>query len=311
MIPFRSLGEAVWDNGGAPITPGMPPGWQVDDLLWLHYATHNIAGDALVAEPAGWTLRGAGTAAGAGGNVQLRVYSRRAQAGDSGPTLEDGDIVPRSHHAYIAAFSGQSLVGDGVDVAGAFGANGNNNATINSPSITPTTGDRKVLVASANASLCTTTSVGGSPAATERADENNPDVPTGPSSSLYEYENTFDGATGTGTRLVTFSQPGARVTVQVSLRPATTARALAVTEVGVLTLTRPATFARAFAALETAVASLAGVFIPGGGAVTHPVMLVATAVGVARLTTAEMLPIVVRAVYHSLRFVVPFKGRHR
>jgi hypothetical protein len=242
-------GEGVWDSGGGPITPEMPAGWQIDDFLLLVYGTHNIAGSPLVAEPAGWTLLGSGAVTGIGGSVQLRLYWRRAQGGDTGPTLEDNDTeFLQSHHAYILAWSGVSKQGNPVDVFGTFQLNANNGSTVNAQSITPSTGDRTVLIAAANKALCTLLSVSGTPAAVERADVRNEDVPTGPASGIYELSNQFDGATGTGIRTVTFSQGGARVAVQFALRPETTLRAVVATEGSNGSIARVATHLRTLAA---------------------------------------------------------------
>lgn len=259
-IAFRGMGgEGAWDNAGGPITPEMPIGWQVDDFLLLAHGTSNSDPNPLVAEPAGWTLLGSGIANGIGGRVQLRLYWRRAQSGDAGPTLEDNDDIPQSHHAYIVAWSGVSRVGSPVDVFGTFQTNGNNGSTSNAPSITPSTGDRTVLVAAASAPLCTLLSVSGTPAAVERADVRNEDVPTGPASGVYEFSNQFDGATGTGIRTVTFSQGGARVSVQLALRPETTLRAIAVAEGSNASVGRVATHLRTAAVSCPGVPSLVAV----------------------------------------------------
>lgn len=256
-IAFRGMGgEGVWDNAGGPITPEMPAGWQVDDFLLLVHGTKNTDPNPLVAEPTGWTFLGNGIATGTGGQVQLRLYWRRAQSGDVGPTLEDSDFVSHSHHAYILAWSGVSRAGSPVDVFGAFQANGNSGSTSNAPSITPSAGDRTVLVAAASAALCTLTGVSGTPAAVERADVRNEDVPTGPASGIYEFSNQFDGATGTGIRTVTFSQGGARVSVQLALRPETTLRAIAVPEGSNATVARVATHLRTVSASSLGIALL-------------------------------------------------------
>lgn len=256
-IAFRGMGgEGVWDNAGGAITPEMPAGWQVDDFLLLCYGTHNTASSPLVNEPAGWTLLGSGAITGIGGSIQLRIYWRRAQSGDTGPTLDDSDEVPVSHHAYICAWSGVSKQGSPVDVFGTFQLNGNNGSTVNAQSITPSTGDRTVLVAAASKALCTLLSVSGTPAAVERADVRNEDVPTGPASGVYEFSNQFDGATGTGIRTVTFSQGGARVAVQFALRPEKTLRAVVATEGSNGSIARVATHLRTVAVSCSGMSSL-------------------------------------------------------
>jgi len=249
-IAFRGVGnsgEGVWSNTGQPITPGLPTGWQPNDFAILGYGTHSINASPLVTEPSGWTLLGNGIASGIGGNVQLRLYWRRLQTGDSGPTLDDNDVNPISHHAWIGSWSGVSLAANPVDVFGTFQINANSGSTSNAQSVTPSAGNRTVLVCAANAALCTATSVSGTPAAVERADVENLDVPAGPESTCWEFTNDFNGSTGTGTRTVTWSQGGARVSVQMALRPATIHTPVAIIETALLTILRTALFPRALA----------------------------------------------------------------
>jgi hypothetical protein len=282
-IAFRGIGgEGVWDNGGGAITPEMPTGWQVDDFLLLVYGTHNTSTEPLVAEPAGWTLLGSGAITGIGGSIQLRIYWRRAQSGDTGPTLDDSDDVPVSHHAYILAWSGVSKQASPVDVFGTFQLNGNNGSTVNAPSITPSTGDRTVLVAAASKALCTLLGVSGTPAAVERADVRNEDVPTGPASGVYEFSNQFDGSTATGTRTVTFSQGGARVAVQFALRPEKTLRAVVATEGSNGSLARVATHLRTVAVSCSGMTSL----FAASTRFLASVAQAASAIGLSRILTA-------------------------
>jgi len=252
LIAFRAWGDPVWHNSGDPIVPGMPAGWQANDLHLLVYTTDSLIVSPLVTEPSGWTFLTGQTVSGIGGNNQLRLYARRAVAGDTAPTLEDNDTIGHTHVAYIVGWSGVSKGASLTDVIGAWQTNGNNGTTSNAPSITPTTGDRTILVCASNKATGTTMSVSGTPAATERADSNNQDVPTGPSASVHDFESTYVGATGTGqtatgTRTVTFSQGGARLSIQISLLPEQTNRTVAVTAVSALAISRAASFLRTLA----------------------------------------------------------------
>lgn len=88
--------------------PGLPTGWQQDDLFFLFVETANQAASA----PAGWTEltsspQGTGTAGDAAA-TRLTVYWRRAQAGDGGPVVVDvGDHIA----AKIVGVRGASTTG--------------------------------------------------------------------------------------------------------------------------------------------------------------------------------------------------------
>lgn len=216
---FRGIGTdpfgdpGVWNNGGAPITPTFPPGWQPNDYAMLGWTSH---GGSLVTEPTGWTLIESRLATGAGGTVHYRLYERVLQAGDSPPTLDNDTAEP--HHAWIASWYHDNKVIR--DITGAWQQNTNNGTTSNAPSIIPSAGERTVLVLGAMKTGSTAISCSGTPAATERADVQDLDQITGPESTCWDFFNTFDGLAGTGTRTLTWSQGGTRVSIQVSIKPA-------------------------------------------------------------------------------------------
>lgn len=69
-------GSISWSSAGA-VTPGLPNGWQVGDLL---VAVVFVRTPTVPTAPAGWTLRDSGT-----GVMGAAVYTRTAQVGDTAP----------------------------------------------------------------------------------------------------------------------------------------------------------------------------------------------------------------------------------
>src|ERR1700754_3127827 len=112
-IAFRSLGTADVDNGpgSAVVNPGLPPGYQDNDILVLVVATDN----ASVATPSGWTLKAATArgAANASNSIAINVYWKRATGVVPSPTITDptGPIAGYIQ-AVIAAYSGAKQSGD-------------------------------------------------------------------------------------------------------------------------------------------------------------------------------------------------------
>lgn len=108
---YVSIGTA--SSGTGNVTPGMPAGWAVDDNLWLICETANET----VTAPTGWTSvtnspQGTGTAGGTGATA-MSVFWRRAETGDTAPTITD----PGDHCiAQIVATRGGVTSGAPYDV---------------------------------------------------------------------------------------------------------------------------------------------------------------------------------------------------
>jgi hypothetical protein len=92
---LRSVGTAAAGTGA--LSPGMPSGWQVGDLLLL-WAESRDNGQTLVT-PTGWTLLSPSVHVG-----WTYLYGRIAVGGDTAPSI-DYSATPHSR-AQIAAFTG-------------------------------------------------------------------------------------------------------------------------------------------------------------------------------------------------------------
>lgn len=114
-ITLRAAG-AVSAAASGNITPALPTGWQNNDIALLIVASlDNVS----LGTPAGWTLIDVVKTNGSG--FQSAVYRRRLQTGDANPTVTH--TAGNGISAYVIAWSGESLVGTGFDVLGAWRAN--------------------------------------------------------------------------------------------------------------------------------------------------------------------------------------------
>ena len=109
---YVSIGTAA--SGTGNVTPGLPAGWAVNDKLWLICETANET----VSAPTGWTSvtnspQGTGIAGGIEATA-LSVFWRRAETGDTDPTITD----PGDHCiAQIVATRGGAT--PGLDISAA------------------------------------------------------------------------------------------------------------------------------------------------------------------------------------------------
>src|SRR3990172_1611950 len=122
---FHTNGATGCSSGG--ITPGLPSGWQINDIWLLCIETDNEP----VTFPAGWPQI---FSRAQGGSTQLQIAWRRATSSESAPTIADaGD-----HQAgVILGFRGCITSIDPFDVISA-GANGVSD-TPSAPSVTTAT----------------------------------------------------------------------------------------------------------------------------------------------------------------------------
>lgn len=128
-------------------TPGLPSGWQENDIFLLFAETANQACTA----PTGWTEvtnspQGTGTAGGTAA-TRLTVFWRRATASESAPTIPD----PGNHcTSVILAFRGCAQSGDPWDVtAGDVLATASTTVTV--PGVTTTVANCLIVLAAAHA----------------------------------------------------------------------------------------------------------------------------------------------------------------
>lgn len=103
---LRAVGAAS-GNAGAT-TPGLPSGWQVGDIhfLFCHYKDDSGNGTA---GPSGWTLLPGLPVSTGANSTALKVWWRRAQSGDTAPTVIDQDQM---QYTVIVGFHGCTAIGN-------------------------------------------------------------------------------------------------------------------------------------------------------------------------------------------------------
>lgn len=136
---FRSVGAEA--TGTAAVVPGLPAGWQEDDILILFVNSANEA----IATPGGWTEvsaspQGTGTGATAGA-VRLGVFWKRATSGEVAPTVAD---TGNHTYAVIAAYVDCVDSGDPVDVSAGDTVSSPSSA-VTWPTITTTVDDAQIV----------------------------------------------------------------------------------------------------------------------------------------------------------------------
>lgn len=110
-VEVRSVGT-IAGNANA-ITPALPSGWQVGDLLVLFLETANEAVSISI-PVSGWTEASNSPVSEAGGATRLTVFWKRAEISDIDPTTSDSG----NHQiGRIIAFTGAITSGDPFDVS--------------------------------------------------------------------------------------------------------------------------------------------------------------------------------------------------
>lgn len=110
---FVAAGTAASSaTSGAAISPGLPSGWQADDV---HLMVAHVSANTDFVDPAGWTringLTGNNTTA-----QRVVTWGRRAQAGDTAPSLAMASASNAVRIARIYGFRGAYQTGAAWDV---------------------------------------------------------------------------------------------------------------------------------------------------------------------------------------------------
>lgn len=139
------VNKGAWDSGNGAITPGIPSGYTVGNLLLLLVESANEA----IGTPSGWnevssSPQGTGTPAQAGG-VRLAVFWRIATAGQSAPTIAD---TGNHTTGIIFEFSGANTSNPIYSIAGGVITPGN--STITFPSVSTRAANDMVALCLAN-----------------------------------------------------------------------------------------------------------------------------------------------------------------
>src|SRR5262245_21357519 len=155
MLPiFAGAGSVAEGTGN--ITPSLPVGIQINDIMLLFVQTANES----VSTPSGWTAvadspQGTGTG-GAAGSVRITVFWRRVTLTEGAPTITD----PGDHAvAQIWAFRGCPTSGDPWDVTS--GNTGASSTSVSIPGDTTTVANCLVVLVVANATDTATPQTSG------------------------------------------------------------------------------------------------------------------------------------------------------
>lgn len=129
-------------SGTGNVTPGLPAGWQANDIHLLLVETQ---GGEVVTAPSGWTATASSPQESSGGGVEstrLSVFWRRAVGGDTDPTVTD----PGNHAvAVILGVRGCPTTGDPWNVSSG-GGEDVTDASLTVPGATTTVADCLVVM---------------------------------------------------------------------------------------------------------------------------------------------------------------------
>lgn len=84
---FVAAGTASNGNNATSLSPGLPSGWQANDLHLLLFSNFGGTNSRTPSPPSGWSTLPSGTNYWQNGTASMCLYYRVAQAGDSAPTL--------------------------------------------------------------------------------------------------------------------------------------------------------------------------------------------------------------------------------
>lgn len=209
------VAAGTFQAGTAGATPGLPAGWQQDDIFLLCCETRNGVG---AAAPAGWTLIGTGPFANgslASEDTALDVFWRRATASESAPVIGDtGNHVA----ARVHAFRGCIATGDPWDVW-ADGVEEVSDTSVSFPSVTTTVADTLVVIIGAFSDTASTSSPSNAnlTSLTERADDT---TTSGNDGALVLLTGVKSTAGSTGSTTATLSLSVFKAMQTIALKPA-------------------------------------------------------------------------------------------
>lgn len=214
-IAFRAAG--TFDKGNGAITPGLPSGHILNDILLLFVQSSNetISAPSGYAEVTTASPQGTGTAASAG-SVKLAVFWKRDNGSESAPSVADtGDHTA----GIILAFSGCITTGNPWDVNA--GDTGASDTAVTIPAVTTTVANTMIVAAVGHA--VDSTSAQGSGEANsnltnvaERADSSTT-FGTGGGFVIITGEKASIGSTGTTADTLANTSKQARITI--ALKP--------------------------------------------------------------------------------------------
>lgn len=213
-VAFRAAGTVSFAGPGTGATPGLPSGFQADDI---NVAVIMAGNNDTISVPAGWTKK---IEQDNSTVHRLTIAWRRAQAGDPTPTFSGNtqDII-----AQVIGFSGVVNSGDPFSASGAQ-ANASG-TTVTAPAITPLNANEMVIFVGGRSNTGATTSTfsgysGTNPTFTEAFDNAN-------TAGAVVYDLAIFGAygiktdtTSTGSRTATATNAGENTGALLSLIPA-------------------------------------------------------------------------------------------
>lgn len=133
---FVAVGTHPAHGSDLALTPGLPAGDALNDILVLHWLNKGAAAGATLSLPAGWTswVRNVD-----GNNNVTELFWKRAGAAETDPTFTS-DLNASGQSMRISAWRGCVTAGDPSDVPPT-GQQNASSTTITSPSITTVTAD--------------------------------------------------------------------------------------------------------------------------------------------------------------------------
>lgn len=209
-IAYRSAG--TYASGTGDVTPGLPTGYQADDIFILWVEARN---NGTLSTPSGWTL--ITSQEGASGSIQLAAYWKRANASESAPTYTD---TGNHTSAIIEAFSGCITSGDPYEAS----ATGEITAlgAASWPSVTTLGADRMIAGGLAVDDAGVTLSAG--PTNSNLTGITSPTSNThtaGDDGGIITFYGTKSAAGATGTTTGTLSPQTTQALITLALKPAT------------------------------------------------------------------------------------------
>jgi hypothetical protein len=141
-VAVRAVGTVATAGSNTTASPGLPSGWQADDIHVIVIETENEPVPAMT----GWSNVGSGTINLATGTVTaITIRWRRAVAGDAAPVVPTPGAGAGTHIiARVIGFSGCPTTGDPWDVS-LFGTENVSDTTVAFPNVTTTTANCMIV----------------------------------------------------------------------------------------------------------------------------------------------------------------------